>query len=119
MTPEEVAQRQLDTFNAHDLDAFLLSFTDDVVIHDLLDGSVILEGIAPFRDRYETVFRERPQVRADVVARIVIGSVVVDRERLTDADEHPPEDALAIYEIAGDRVRRMWFIEPEHRRSHR
>jgi hypothetical protein len=118
MTPAEVAQRQLDTFNAHDLDAFLASFTDDVVIRDLLDGSLILEGIAGFRDRYEAVFRDRPQVRADVVARIVIGDIVVDRERLTDGDEHPPEDALAIYEIAGNQVRRMWFIEPPHRRSH-
>jgi hypothetical protein len=118
MTPEDVAQRQLDTFNAHDLEAFLLSFTHDVVIHDLLDGRVIVKGITQFRDRYEAVFRDRPRVRADLVARIVIGDIVVDRERLTDGDEHPPEDALAIYEVAGEQVRRMWFIEPPQRRSH-
>jgi hypothetical protein len=118
MTPEEVAQRQLDTFNAHDLDAFLMSFTDDVVILDLLDGSVIVNGIDAFRRRYEAVFRNRPRVRADLVARIVIGDIVVDRERLTDGDEQPPENALAIYEVVGDQVRRMWFIEPPRRRSH-
>jgi uncharacterized protein (TIGR02246 family) len=117
MIPEDVVQRQLDTFNAHDLEAFLESFTDDVVIHDLLDGSPILEGRHAFRARYERVFRDRPRVHAELVGRIVIGDIVVDRERLTDGEEHPPEDALAIYEVVGDRVRRMWFIEPPHRRS--
>jgi hypothetical protein len=119
MTPEDVAQRQLDTFNAHELEPFLECFTDDVLIRDLLDGSVILEGIDAFRRRYEAVFSERPLVRAELVDRIVIGDIVVDRERLTDGDAHAPEDALAIYEVAGDRVRRMWFVEPEHRRSQR
>ena len=118
MTPEEVAQRQLDTFNAHDLEAFLASFTDDVVIRDLLDGRLILEGITQFRERYEAVFRDRPRVRAELVGRIVIGDIVVDRERLTDGDDHPPEDALAIYEVMGDQIRRMWFVEPPERRSH-
>jgi hypothetical protein len=119
MTPEEVVQRQLDTFNAHELEPFLACFTEDVVIHDLLDGSVILAGIAGFRARYERVFRQRPNVRADLAGRIVIESIVVDRERLTDGDDHPAEDALAIYEVVGDQVRRMWFIEPEHRRAER
>lgn len=117
MTPEDVVQRQLETFNAHDLEAFLESFTADVVIHDLLDGSLILAGIEAFRERYAAVFRDRPAVHAELVGRIVIDAVVVDRERLTDGDEHPPEDALAIYEVGGDRVRRMWFIEPSHRRA--
>lgn len=117
MTPEEVVQRQLDTFNDHDLDAFLSLFAADVVIHDLIDGHIILRGIEPFRERYVEVFRDRPRIRADVAGRLVIGRIVVDLEHLTDGDEHPPEDALAIYEVDGPVVTRMWFVEPEHRRS--
>ena len=114
--PEDIVQRQLDAFNDHDLEAFLLLFADDVVIHDLVDGSVVLRGIAAFRDRYERVFRERPLVRAELAGRLSLGSFVVDRELLTDGDDHPPEDALAIYQVEGPLVTRMWFIEPEHRR---
>ena len=113
-TPEELAQNQLETFNAHDMAGFLPSFTDDVEIIDLVSGSVILRGIDAFRERYEAVFRDRPLVRADLVARMVLGRYVVDHERLTDGEEHPPEQALAIYQVEGDRISRMWFIEPPH-----
>ena len=111
-TPQELAQRQLDTFNTHEMAGFLPSFTDDVVIIDLVSGSVILRGIEAFRQRYEAVFRDRPLVRANLVARMVLGRFVVDHESLTDGDQHPPEEALAIYEVEGDRISRMWFIEP-------
>lgn len=114
--PEDVVQRQLEAFNAHDLDALLPLFAEDVEIHDLVDGSLVLRGIDAFRDRYVGVFRDRPQVHAELVGRLSLGPHVIDRERLTDGDEHPPEDALAIYEVAAERVTRMWFIEPEHRR---
>ena len=115
-SPEEVVQRQLDAFNDHNLEAFLPLFAEDVVIHDLVDGSVVLRGIATFRDRYVRVFDERPLVRADLAGRLTLGSFVIDREVLTDGADHPPEDALAVYEVEGGVVTRMWFIEPAHRR---
>jgi hypothetical protein len=117
MSPVEVVQRQLDAFNDHDLESFLPLFAEDVVIYDLLDGHVVLRGIEPFRERYVEVFRERSLVRAELGGRLVLGGIVVDLEHLTDGDEHPPEEALAIYEVEGDVVTRMWFVEPEHRRS--
>ena len=40
---------------------------------------------------------------------------VIDHERITDGDGHPPDEALAIYEVDGDQIRRMWFIEPAAR----
>lgn len=115
-TPEEIVQRQLDAFNEHDLNAFMPLFAEDVVIHDLVDGSVVLRGLDAFRQRYVDVFRDRPRVRAELAGRLTLGPFVVDRERLTDGDDHPHEDALAIYEVDRDLVTRMWFVEPEHRR---
>jgi hypothetical protein len=117
--PEIIVQAQLDAFNEHDLDALLALFAEDVVIYDLVDGSVVLRGIEAFRSRYVAVFRDRPRVHAALVGRLELGSFVIDLERLTDGDEHPPEDALAIYEVQGNVIRRMWFIEPEHRRRER
>lgn len=118
-TPEDIVQRQLDAFNAHDLDALLPLFDADVVIIDLVDGSEVLRGIDAFRERYVAVFRDRPQVHAHLVGRVMLGTFVVDRERLTDGDGSEAEDALAIYEVDGEVVTRMWFIEPEHRRAAR
>lgn len=86
------------------------------MIVDLVDGSEVLRGIEAFRDRYVAVFRDRPHVHARLAGRLTLGAFVVDRERLTDGDHRVSEDALAIYEVVGDVVTRMWFIEPQHRR---
>jgi hypothetical protein len=115
-SPEEIVQRQLVAFNAHDLEPFLALFAPGVTIVDLVDGSLVLRGIEALRDRYVAVFRDRPLVRAELVGRLALGRFVIDRERLTDGDAQPAEDALAIYEVEDDVVTRMWFIEPEHRR---
>jgi hypothetical protein len=116
-TPEQIVQRQLDAFNVRDLDGFFSLFAEDVVIYDLLDGQTILRGLELFRRRYEEIFEARPHIRAELVGRLAIGSIVIDRERLSDGDAGPPEDALAIYQVDGDVVTRMWFIQPEHRRA--
>ena len=114
--PEELAQRQLDTFNAHDLEAFLPVFSNDVEIVNLLDGSVTLRGIEGFREQYAALFRDRPYVHAELAGRLVLERYAVDQERITDGDEHPPDEALAIYEVEGDQIVRMWFISPPDRK---
>lgn len=111
-TPEELATIQLDTFNAHDLEAFLPVFSDDVEIRNLIDGSLVLRGIDAFRERYAAVFRDQPNVHAALTGRLVLSRFVVDQERLTGGDDGSPQEALAVYEVAGDRIVRMWFIEP-------
>lgn len=115
-TPEDIVQRQLEAFNDHDLETLLPLVAEDVVIVDLVDGTEVLRGIDAFRERYVTVFRDRPSVHAHLVGRLTLGPFVIDRERLTDGEGRASEDALAIYEVSGDVVTRMWFIEPEHRR---
>jgi len=61
--------------------------------------------------------RKPVRVSRALAGRIVLGLIVIGRERLTDGDEHSPEGALAIHEVSGDVVTRMWFIEPAHRRQ--
>jgi hypothetical protein len=112
-TPEDLAELQFDAFNAHDLDGLAASFSDDVEMIDLSDGAVVVRGIEAFRDRYAAVFRDRPLCQAELAGRFVLGRYVVDNELLTDGDEHPPEQALAIYEVGEGKISRMWFLVPD------
>jgi len=111
-TPAELAQHQLDTFNDHDLDGFLPVFAEDVVIVNLADGTEILRGIDAFRERYAAAFRDRPGVHAELVGRLVMDRYVVDQERVSDGDDDPAGDALAIYEVEDGLIVRMWFLVP-------
>ena len=116
-SPEAVVQRSLDTFNDHDLEAFLPLFADDVLILDLLDGHEILRGMEAFTDRYARAFAEDPEIHADLLGRIVMGHLVVDHESLRRSPDRPAEEALVVYETEGRQITRMWFVEPPSRRK--
>ena len=51
MTATEVVQRQLDAYNAQDLDAFCACFAADCVLAEL-NGAVTQQGAAAVRARY-------------------------------------------------------------------
>lgn len=106
--PAELAQRQLDAYNAHDLEAFVACYHPQVEVRDFPAGTLRLDGIAAFRARYADVLA-RPGLRAEVVRRIAQGAVVIDEERVTGLREGVVS-AVALYEVEGDLIRRVWFV---------
>lgn len=94
---EDAVERQVRAYNAHDLDGFVACYAEGVVIEDA-EGNVIMNGRGDMRDRYGRLFAGSPNVRAEVVARIRVGSYVIDEERVTgraDGDVH----TVAIYRL--------------------
>ncbi len=108
-SPAEVAQAQLDAYNAQDLDAHCSRFAEDVVVADL-NGPVTVQGIAAYRARYAKLFAEFPDNRAELLGRVVIGDVVMDHERVTRAKGAAPFEAVAIYTVAAGKIRRVDFV---------
>ena len=110
MTVEAIAQKQLDAYNVQDLDGHCACFADDVVICDL-NGEPNLRGIEAYRARYEAMFAQFPQNRAELAARIVIGDTVIDHERVSRGPEGPVFEVAAIYTFAGDKIARVDFVK--------
>lgn len=101
-TPETLAQRQLDAFNAHDLEAFCALHAEDVQVAEL-DGRILFSGMAALRDRVKTHFHKFPDINAMLVKRIILGNFVIDEERITGMRPGPIR-AIAIYEIRNGRI---------------
>jgi hypothetical protein len=110
LSPTEIAQAQLDAYNAQDLDAHCSYFADDVVVADLNDA-VSLQGGAAYRERYAGVFAQFPQNRAELVNRIVIGDTVIDHERVSRGPEGPVFEVAAIYSIRDGKIARVDFVK--------
>ncbi|NUN53910.1 MAG: nuclear transport factor 2 family protein [Planctomycetaceae bacterium] len=104
-----MAQRQLDAYNAHDLEAFLLCYAEDVEVRRLPGGESIAAGRAGMRKVYGDLFASRPGRRADLLARMECGRFCVDHERVSDGPGTPDRFAVAIYECEGGWIRRVWF----------
>ncbi|OWR31740.1 hypothetical protein CDO73_04465 [Saccharibacillus sp. O23] len=106
---EQLAQRQLDRYNAHDLEGFLAVYAEDAKLYDLIDGTVIAQGREAMRERYRKRFEE-DRVQAELVNRMVIGSRVIDHEHVTREGSDRVIQAAAIYETHGGRIVAAWFV---------
>lgn len=110
MTNVEIAQAQLDAYNAQDLDAYCRFFSDDIVVADL-NGTVTTQGAQAYRDRYAAVFAQFPQNKAELLNRMVVGDTVIDHERVVRGPEGPVFEVAAIYTFRGDKIARVDFVK--------
>ena len=108
-TAESVVQRQLDAYNARDIDAFIATYADDVKLFDLPE-KLLSEGTATMRERYGKLFKDE-RLHATIVKRIVMGDTVVDHERvrLTLPQGPATVEAIAIYEVRDGKITAVWF----------
>lgn len=110
-----LVQRQLDAYNARDLDGFIATYSPDIEIFGLPDASAPqMSGLDAMRNVYSRMFEELPDLHCDLGARIAEGDFIVDHEicLFGEPDEEPTR-ALAIYQVEGDLIRRVWFT-PEN-----
>jgi hypothetical protein len=107
--PESVVQRQLEAYNAKDLEAWLSTYAADAEQYEL-HGPRLARGHGEMRSRMKQRFCE-PDLHAELIKRVVMGNVVVDHERVT---RNFPEgrgtiEMLCVYEIANSAIQRASF----------
>ena len=113
--PERVVQEQLDAYNARDLDRWFATYADDAQ-QFLLHGPLLAAGHPALRARMAERFQD-PALRAELIHRMVLGSVVVDHEWVTCT---LPEGLarigmICIYEVADGKIAKATFAigQPE------
>jgi hypothetical protein len=104
-SPDAVVQRQLDAYNARDLDALLASYAPDARQYEL-PAKLLATGHAEMRPRFALRFEE-PDLHAQLLQRAVMGNIVIDHETVT---RNFPEgrgkvDLVAIYEVVDGLIR--------------
>lgn len=111
--PAHVVQRQLDAYNARDLEALLAIYADDAELFEH-PAKLLARGTAALRDRFADRFRE-PHLRAELLHRAVLGNRVVDHENVRRTFPEGPGSLrlLMIYEVVEGRIARAWTIAGE------
>jgi hypothetical protein len=114
-TPEAIVQKQLEAYNAHDLDAFAATYAEDVELVELPNDTFV-RGVAQLRERYAKAFGDST-LHAEVVNRMVVGNTVVDHERVRRRFPEGPGtiEAIAIYSVENGRIARVWFRRGERK----
>ncbi|MEH6535737.1 MAG: nuclear transport factor 2 family protein [Psychroserpens sp.] len=105
---EAIIQKNLEAYNARDIDAFMKDYSDDVKLY-AYPNTLQTEGKDAMRKSYSDWFDRVPDLRAFVKKRIVIGNKVIDEEQVTANGKI--FNAVAIYEVENGKIVKVTFIQ--------
>lgn len=107
-TPEQLADQQLAAYNAHNLDAFLAPYAEDVEVYDF-GGKMMMKGKDNMRKAYDFL-NNTPKLYCRLLNRIVQGNKVIDHEEVWGFGPKPVY-AVAVYEVEGGKIRKVHFMQ--------
>lgn len=111
-SPAELAEAQLQAYNAKDLDAFCACYADDVQVWRMPDLQPRISGLQAFRKSYAAGSFANPAQRAEVTQRLVMGSKVVDYEWVHGRSPEP-QPVMVVYHCAEGLIRAVYFFSPD------
>lgn len=112
MDPSAVVQRQLDAYNARDLQAFVASYGEDVVLYRAPAVVPSMSGKRELSEFYRTKRFNLPHLHAELVHRAVVGDKVVDHERISGLRDEPVE-AVVAYLVRDGLIRSVWLFQAD------
>lgn len=105
-----LVQQQLNAYNAHDLDAFLAPYADDVEIYSTT-GKLQMKGKEEMRKQYIFITK-MPYLYCKLVNRIVSGNTVIDHEEIwTSPKPVNLQYGAAIYVIEKGKISKVYFAD--------
>ncbi len=110
MSNLQIAQAQLDAYNAQDLDKYVSYFSADCVVSGL-NGTPTETSRDAIRARYAKAFAQFPQNRAELKNRIAVGNTVVDHELVIRAPGGEQFEIIAIYTFRDGLIARVDFAK--------
>ena len=108
--PVAVVQRQLDAYNARDLETLLAVYADEAELFEH-PAKLLAKGTTQLRERFIARLTE-PNLHAKLIHRLVMGRTVIDHELVTRTFPEGPGtlEMIMIYEMEKDRIARAWSI---------
>ena len=117
LSPEAVVQRQLDAYNARDVDALLATYAADARQYEH-PGKLVASGAADMRARMAQRFQE-PNLHARLMQRAVMGNIVIDHEEVTRTfpEGTGTVNMVAIYEVVDGKIQSA-SVQVSNKRLH-
>jgi hypothetical protein len=106
----DIAQKQLDAYNAQDLDTYVSFFTADCIVSGL-NGTPTETTRDAIKARYAKAFAQFPQNKAELVNRITVGNTVTDHERVIRSPGGEEFEIIAIYTFRDGLIARVDFAK--------
>lgn len=105
LTPEQVVQKNLDFYNARNIDGFMSLFAEEIKFYNFSDSKVTITGLDECRKIYKELFDLSPDLHSKIIQRIVFDNKVIDHEYITGRKgSKDVVELVLIYEVKNDLI---------------
>lgn len=112
MSVVDVVQRQVEAYNDRDLERFVAEYSNAVQIFRPPAIEPAISGKAQLSEFYRSQRFSLPALKADILNRMVLGTRVIDHERIWGVREEPFEVAV-VYEVINETIQTVWTFAAE------
>lgn len=114
MTPEEVVQKQLETYNNRDIDGFMSVIDQNVTLHDFSTGEITLKGFDACKKVYAALFETSPKLHSKILTRTIFDNKVIDHEYITGRKgSDTPIELVLIYEVNLEKITKITVLRKQ------
>ncbi len=107
-TPEEIVQRQVNAYNARDIEAFMDTYAEDIKIYKF-PNELSMDSKDEMRKRYEPMFEKYDNLYCGIKNRIVLKDNVIDREYVIRGDGF--SEVIAVYKVKDGKISKVTFLK--------
>jgi len=114
MTPEEVVQKQLETYNQRDINGFMSLIDENVTFYNYSDGNITMSGASACKEFYSNLFEASPNLHSIVLQRIIFGNKIIDYERITGRNGNKGiVELILIYEVEKEKIIKVTVLRKD------
>ena len=114
MTPEQVVQKQLETYNQRDINGFMSLIDDNVTFYDYSNGNITMSGASACKEFYSNLFEASPNLHSTILQRTIFGNKIIDYERISGRNGNKDMvELILIYEVKKEKIIKVTVLRKE------
>jgi hypothetical protein len=111
-TPEQIVQKNLDAYNALDLETFMSCFHKEITMYNYGIAEPSAKGLEEVRKIYKGLFDQSPSLHSNILKRIVFENKVIDHESITGRlGSKDIIEMVLIYEVKDEKIIKITAIK--------
>ncbi|WP_425393072.1 nuclear transport factor 2 family protein [Ekhidna sp.] len=108
-TPKELANEQLEAYNARDIEAFLVPYSDSVKVYNE-KRELLYQGKETMRVQYGNMFARTPDLNCNLLNRIAVNNTVIEHEEVSFGEGRKIY-AIVMYKVTEGRIQEVHFLD--------
>lgn len=108
-TAEDVVQQHVNAYNARDIEALMATYSPGIKIY-YHPNTLFCSGLEELKQRSQAFFESNPNLHVETINRIVMGSFVITRDKLTGLANNQIYNNASVYKVQDGLIQQVWII---------